>query len=146
MASHGEQVNRVKGEAGTDDMDENYVVVEVIQDGAMEQYEDEGSDLELEEDEMGEELQEIVEESDNYTLTEREINDAFNSNHCFNLFSSLQTSTQMLSCHWKVHHKRLELSRLASQMTTMTMTNTNLSFFFRIDYKFDYSQKLSDNS
>lgn len=55
----------------TDDMlDENYVVVEVIQDGLEEQYEDEVTDVELEEDEMGEELETIVEESDNYTLAE----------------------------------------------------------------------------
>lgn len=62
---------RVKGETVTDDMlDENYVVVEVIQDGLEEQYEDEVTDVELEEDEMGEEMETIVEESDNYTLAE----------------------------------------------------------------------------
>ena len=70
MASHDMQGEssttsvRVKGE---EDVDENYVVVEVIQ-GAEEQYEDEGSDLELEDD-LGEEMHDIVEEND-YTLAE----------------------------------------------------------------------------
>lgn len=74
MASHdiGESSTtrvRVKGEpSNSDDVEENYVVVEVIQ-GAEEQYEDEATDLELE-DELGEEMEEIVEENDNYTLTE----------------------------------------------------------------------------
>lgn len=59
---------RVKGEANSEDMEENYVVVEVIQ-GVEEQYEDEATDLELEDD-LEEEMQDIVEENDNYTLAE----------------------------------------------------------------------------
>lgn len=69
MASHDMQVEssvRVKGEV----VEENYVVVEVIQ-GAEEQYEDEATDLELEDD-LGEEMHDIVEENDNYTLSESE--------------------------------------------------------------------------
>lgn len=59
----------VKGEAGTEDLDENYVVVEVIQEGAEEMYEDEDSNFEYEGE--PEEMEEIVEEeSDNFTLTE----------------------------------------------------------------------------
>lgn len=71
MASHdikdeGETSSRrVKGEPNSEDNEESYVVVEVIQ-GEEEQYEDEASDLELEED-MGEE---IAEQNDNYTLSE----------------------------------------------------------------------------
>lgn len=71
MASHdikdeGETATRrVKGEPNSEDNEESYVVVEVIQ-GEEEQYEDEASDLELEED-MGEE---IAEQNDNYTLSE----------------------------------------------------------------------------
>lgn len=85
MASHdlnaeGNSVGMiVKGEPGTDDMEENFVVVEVIQDGTEEQYEDEASDLELEDEEMDEEMETIVEESDNYTLTESTLNDGSNS-------------------------------------------------------------------
>lgn len=61
----------VKGEPMTDDMlEENYVVVEVINEGIEEQYEDEATDLELEEEDMGEEMETIVEESDSYTLAE----------------------------------------------------------------------------
>lgn len=61
----------VKGEPVTDDMlEENYVVVEVINEGIEEQYEDEATDLELEEEDMGEEMETIVEESDSYTLAE----------------------------------------------------------------------------
>lgn len=68
IASHEtESAVHVKGEPVTEEMlEENYVVVEVIQEGAEEMYEDEGSDIELEEDQMGEE---IVEDGD-YTLTE----------------------------------------------------------------------------
>lgn len=61
----------VKGEPVTDDMlEENYVVVEVINEGIEEQYEDEATDLELEEEDLGEEMETIVEESDSYTLAE----------------------------------------------------------------------------
>lgn len=79
MASHevssqgGSRKIQVKGEPNDLMLEENYVVVEVIQDGTEEQYEDEGTDLELEDDEMGEEMETIVEESDNYTLTESKL-------------------------------------------------------------------------
>lgn len=73
MARHelGDETNEavvVKGEAGAEDMDGNYVVVEVIQEDAEEMYEDEDSNIEYEEEH--EEMEEIVEESDNFTLTE----------------------------------------------------------------------------
>lgn len=59
---------RVKGEQ--DEVDEDYVVVEVFQE---EQYEDEQTDVEPEEEEEGDmEMQEIIEESENYTLSESE--------------------------------------------------------------------------
>lgn len=72
VASHdgqGEVRARVKTESGEELLDDQYVVVEVIQDGSEEQYEDEGDELDLEEDELDEE---IIEESENYTLTESE--------------------------------------------------------------------------
>jgi hypothetical protein len=70
IASHETEGGvRVKGEPVTEDMlEENYVVVEVIQDGNEEQYEDEGSDIELDD---GQFTEEIVEEPD-YNLTESE--------------------------------------------------------------------------
>lgn len=63
---------RVKGESGLDEHEENYVVVEVIQD-ANEEYEDEVTDVEMEE-EIEEDMQEdIIEESEeHYTLGESE--------------------------------------------------------------------------
>lgn len=67
IASHENEGVRVKGEPVTEEMlEENYVVVEVIQNGAEEQYEDEGSDIELEEEQLGEE---VVEDED-FTLAE----------------------------------------------------------------------------
>lgn len=60
----------VKSE-GNDDQDDQYVVVEVIQDGTEEQYEDEGDELELEDEEEMDE--EILEETESYTLTESEV-------------------------------------------------------------------------
>jgi hypothetical protein len=73
IASHESEGGvHVKGEPVTEEMlEENYVVVEVIQDGAEEQYEDEGSDIELEE---GQYSEEIVEDGD-YTLTESKFRD-----------------------------------------------------------------------
>lgn len=79
MASHDmsedQSIQRVrnKGESSIDDNEENYVVVEVIQD-ANEEYEDEGSDLEMEE-EIEEDMQEdIIEESEeHYTLGESKL-------------------------------------------------------------------------
>lgn len=69
IASHeGNSVARVKTESGEEMLEDQYVVVELIQDGTEEQYEDEGDDFELEEDEMDGE--EIIEENENYTLTE----------------------------------------------------------------------------
>lgn len=70
MASHettrAEETILVKGENSSGD---NYVVVEVIQDGTEEQYEDEGDEMDMiEGEEMDEE--EIIDESENYTLTE----------------------------------------------------------------------------
>lgn len=58
----------VKGEAGAEDLDGDFVVVEVIEEGAEEMYEDEDSNFEFEGE--PEEMEEIVEESDNFTLTE----------------------------------------------------------------------------
>lgn len=75
MAQHDsgviERTSIVKGEPG--DADSNYVVVEVFQDGTEEQYEDEVSELELEDEEIDEEMETIVEESENYTLEESKI-------------------------------------------------------------------------
>lgn len=69
IASHEtEGAVHVKGEPVTEEMlEDNYVVVEVIQDGNEEQYEDEGSDIELED-----EFQEEIIEDGDYTLTESE--------------------------------------------------------------------------
>jgi transcriptional repressor CTCF len=72
MAQHdlsGEDVETMHVKGEPDDMMEgSYVVVEVLNDGTEEQYEDEGSDLELEEGDMQEGMETIVEEVDNYTL------------------------------------------------------------------------------
>ncbi|CRK92778.1 CLUMA_CG006267, isoform A [Clunio marinus] len=63
-----EAVAHVKGEQ--EEIEENYVVIEVFQkrNDDEEQYEDEGSELELEDEEIGEEMETIVEE--NYSFTE----------------------------------------------------------------------------
>lgn len=60
---HKTKIVRVKGEPGSDGVNDNYVVVEVIQDGSEIQYEDE---LELDAEDLGGDDQ----DTEDYTLTE----------------------------------------------------------------------------
>lgn len=62
------KIVRVKGESLNEDgTDTNYVVVEVIQDGTEIRYEDE---LELDDDQMADEIEDDVDETEDYTLAE----------------------------------------------------------------------------